>query len=75
MEKKGDLSRGPLSIRGQGGAEVQEGRKARECVGAVVGNGEERAVGKRGRCVADAAVRSGACSQGRTKPCWNWPNG
>ena len=30
MEKKGGLSRGPLSIRGQGGEEVQEGRKARE---------------------------------------------
>lgn len=46
MEKKGGLSRGPLSIRGQGGEEVQEGRKAREC---VWGGWETRKKGLLGR--------------------------
>ena len=64
----------PSCILGQGGEEVGGRPESVAGGGAGVGNGDERAVGKRGRCVADAAVRSGACSQGRTKPCWTWPN-
>lgn len=56
MEKKGGLSRGPLSIRGQGGEEV--GGRPESGGGGGGWKTEGEGLWEEGQVVADTAVRS-----------------